>query len=441
MAEQELFRARSVTLSSGRRPGLSGLDLTVFRGEILGLCSLPGPGREALCALLAGRRRPERGSVFYRGVPAAGMAGEGLRTVGVGAGSMVPDLSVWENLLVLRPGGQALRTLDARGLCRGLEMLLHEYGIPAAPEAVFGTLPPVMRLALELLRARTLEAEAAFAAAPLPEGTAAETEHLRALMRRLAGEGMTILIADHRGRLLNTLADRIAFFSGGTVVKTARAGAEAAHILAVLHPGEQPTRRIRGGGTAPRAAALLSLPDGRELPLYAGEVAAVHAVEPDSVERIAAGVRGAEAICVRPGFADTVLRPLSPAENLGLGWMERLGLSGVRRRETESVLLRAFSAWYGDEGPAAARSCRGLSRRECAAIALYRLVLRRPGVLLFADVLRELDDSDRTLVLRAADALAADGCAVCFIDLDTGERLEGADRSYSADAEKGDKEK
>ncbi len=408
MAEQELFRARSAVVSSVLRRELDGLDLTVYRGEVLGCAALSSGGREALLALLTGRTAPERGSVFFRGKPASGAPGEGLCAAAVGAGTTVGELTVWENLLVLRPGVPLLRVLNARRMRRRCALLLYEYGLAADPDAVFRALPPVLRFSLELLRARLSGAEVAFALSPLPAGTAAEQDALRALLHRLAGEGLTVVLADHRGGLLNALADRVAFFSGGAVIKVSPAGAETERVLAALSAGEP--RRAPG----PPAAAA---PCAGALPLRAGEVTVLRAASPDEVQRRTAAAEHAGLLCVRPGFAQTVIRALSPADNLGLGWMQRLGALGVRRRETERVLLHAFAAWYGGGFPLDAATCRALTWHECTALALYRLVLRRPAAVVFADVLRELYAPSRALVLRAADTLAAGGAAVCFLEL------------------------
>lgn len=351
---------------------------------------------------------PERGSVFFRGKPASGAPGEGLRVAAVGAGTTVGELTVWENLLVLRPRSAPLRVLNARRMRRRCALLLYEYGLAADPDAAFRALPPIRRFSLELLRARLSGAEIAFALSPLPAGTAAELDALRTLLHRLAGEGLSVVLADHRGGLLNALADRVAFFSGGAVIKVSPAGAEAESVLAALSAGEPRRADPPVADAAPCAGAL---------PLRAGEVTVLRAASPDEVQHFAAAAERAGLLCMRPGFAQTVIRALSPADNLGLGWMQRLGALGVRRRETERVLLRAFAVWYGDGFPLDAATCRALTWHECTALALYRLVLRRPAAVAFAGVLRELDAPSRTLVLRAADTLAAGGAAVCFLEL------------------------
>ena len=132
---------------------------------------------------------PEWGSVFFRGKPASGAPGEGLRVAAVGAGTTVGELTVWENLLVLRPRSAPLRVLNARRMRRRCALLLYEYGLAADPDAVFRALPPIRRFSLELLRARLSGAEIAFALSPLPAGTAAELDALRTLLHRLAGGG------------------------------------------------------------------------------------------------------------------------------------------------------------------------------------------------------------------------------------------------------------
>jgi general nucleoside transport system ATP-binding protein len=58
-------------LTDDGRPGLSGLDLTVAPGEVLGVAAVSGNGQEYLADLILGLRALTEGQVFVQGLPLA----------------------------------------------------------------------------------------------------------------------------------------------------------------------------------------------------------------------------------------------------------------------------------------------------------------------------------------------------------------------------------
>ena len=97
--------------SGGTLPVLSGIDVTVHNGEILGLLGRSGSGKSTLLRIAAGLIKPSAGNVVYRNAPLAGPA-EGIAVV-FQTFALYPWLTVLENV-ELGLDAAKLRAEDAR---------------------------------------------------------------------------------------------------------------------------------------------------------------------------------------------------------------------------------------------------------------------------------------------------------------------------------------
>lgn len=66
MIEDALLSARSLRFSFGRITALDGVDVDLWPGEVLAIVGESGSGKTTLLNALAGRLRPESGTVSYR---------------------------------------------------------------------------------------------------------------------------------------------------------------------------------------------------------------------------------------------------------------------------------------------------------------------------------------------------------------------------------------
>ncbi|HKA03769.1 MAG TPA: ATP-binding cassette domain-containing protein, partial [Acidimicrobiales bacterium] len=63
MSNLATLTARRITVTHGRRPVLTDVDLTVAPGHRVGVVGPNGVGKSTLLRVLAGAERPERGTV------------------------------------------------------------------------------------------------------------------------------------------------------------------------------------------------------------------------------------------------------------------------------------------------------------------------------------------------------------------------------------------
>jgi simple sugar transport system ATP-binding protein len=149
-ARDPLLVFDSVSLA-GRHRGpsrLEGLNLSVYPGRILGLCALSGNGLAEVEELLAGRIRPSRGKIVYRGGTYPRFRTAPWLEGGIGyvpsdrmrRGSC-PECTLWENFAALDrkgffPGG----IVDGQRARKVAASALAEYGISASPDSLAGEL-------------------------------------------------------------------------------------------------------------------------------------------------------------------------------------------------------------------------------------------------------------------------------------------------------------
>ncbi|WP_067823063.1 ABC transporter ATP-binding protein [Actinomadura kijaniata] len=95
---------RGVRHSYGEAEVLHGIDLTLRGGEAVALLGPSGSGKTTLLAVAGGLLRPTSGEVTVLGTPLTGRRDEAARRVAyvLQAGSLIPYLTVEENLLVRR---------------------------------------------------------------------------------------------------------------------------------------------------------------------------------------------------------------------------------------------------------------------------------------------------------------------------------------------------
>lgn len=68
---QELLRLSDLSVGFGRRPVIAGIDLTILRGDVLGLLCANGSGKSTLIKSITGQLRPQAGTIVIDGIDLA----------------------------------------------------------------------------------------------------------------------------------------------------------------------------------------------------------------------------------------------------------------------------------------------------------------------------------------------------------------------------------
>jgi ABC-type sugar transport system ATPase subunit len=221
-----IFSLRGVAKSYGAVQALRGVDLDVFRGEILAICGDNGAGKSTLIKIMSGAESQSEGVLRLRGheirfgSPHDALA-QGVATIYQEL-ALAPRLSIAANVFMgseLTRGPPPFRILDkrrmaaeAKGYLKRLAVSIDDMRRPV--EGLSGG----QRQAVAIARALRWQAEVIIMDEPTAALGVKETAQVLDLVRRLKHEGRTVILISHSMRDVAALADRVVILKGGRKV-------------------------------------------------------------------------------------------------------------------------------------------------------------------------------------------------------------------------------
>ncbi|MFD1374147.1 ATP-binding cassette domain-containing protein [Actinoplanes sichuanensis] len=211
---------------------LSGIDFAVQPGEVVGLLGDNGAGKSTLLKVMSGAHRPSGGTIAVNGREVSfhspsDSAAAGIQMVYqdlalVDPQDIATNLNIGREILRRGPLGW-LGFVDRKAMRKRSETELERLGVRTAPmtrpvEMLSGGQRQVVALARGAIR---VSGEAG-GVLLLDEPTAAlgyeQTKQVEALIRRMAGQGIAIVLVTHNLPLCNEVADRIVVLNRGSKV-------------------------------------------------------------------------------------------------------------------------------------------------------------------------------------------------------------------------------
>ena len=189
--------------------GIDGLDLAVEPGQIYGLLGPNGAGKSTTLRILLGLMAPSAGTaeVLARrpGDP------ETLRRIGsMGEAAFYPFLSGRDNV---RVAARRCRLPDVRA-----DEVLEAAGLSARARDRVAGYSVGMKQRLGVALAMLKDPELLILDEPSSGLDPVGQIEMQALIRRLAGEGRTILLSSHNMDEVEALCDRVAVIGGGRLL-------------------------------------------------------------------------------------------------------------------------------------------------------------------------------------------------------------------------------
>ncbi|WP_051048656.1 ABC transporter ATP-binding protein [Rhodopseudomonas sp. B29] len=212
-----LFSGSDISLDLGGRTILRDINLSVGRGEVLGIIGPNGAGKTSLFEVLSGRIAPKSGKVRFKEEDVTSLPLHARARLGIGRTYQTPvipdELTVEETFKAARQAFPPYLTkYDA------------EYGAELVNLKVDADMPAVQ---LETLNRRKLLLACLLMRRPsllLMDEPAAglinsEVDEIDFLLRVLSKEmSISIIIVEHRIELLSTIADRVMVMDAGEVI-------------------------------------------------------------------------------------------------------------------------------------------------------------------------------------------------------------------------------
>ncbi len=210
---------RDIRKAFGAVRANDGISLTLRAGAIHGLLGENGAGKSTLLKILSGCFRADSGAVLLDGRPAAIRSPADLLREGIGMLHQdpldFPPLRAVDNFLMGPRGG----FLPARrAAARKLSELGASLGFAIAPDAYVDSLTVGERQQLEILRLLGAGAQVLILDEPTTGISAPQKAKLFEALRRLAGQGKTVVFVSHKLREVEGLCDRVSVLRAGRLV-------------------------------------------------------------------------------------------------------------------------------------------------------------------------------------------------------------------------------
>jgi ABC-type uncharacterized transport system ATPase subunit len=451
------------------------VDLEVAPGEVHALLGENGAGKSTISNVITGLYRPDAGEMRMDGRRVEFHSPRDALEAGIFMVHqhfrLVPAFTTAENVVLgFAPGRARRMRLDRRAIEREVAEVAERYGLGVEPGARAWQLSVGEQQRVEILKALYRDARVLILDEPTAVLTPQESEALFAALRRMTGEGKTVIFVTHKLNEVMAVADRATVLRAGRSLGTVRTAESSPAEMAQLMVGREVRFERRARAGSPDAQVALALEGvGAEgdrgvpalhdvsLTVRAGEVVGVAGVAGNGQRELAEVIAGTRprstgtvtvagralpsgdpraAIAAGLGHVPedrmhTGLAPsLSIAENLALRSYRRAPMARppfLRRRRirdhAEQVIEQSDIRAPGPGTPA-----RLLSGGNAQKVILARELAGSPTALVVAAPTRGLDVGATESVRGVLTTVAREGAGVLLISEDLDELLMLADR-------------
>jgi ribose transport system ATP-binding protein len=452
--------------------GVTVLDDVSFEleaGETHALLGGNGAGKSTLMKILEGVHAPDRGTIEFDGEPVALGSPQAARRHGVAMIfqelSLVPTLTVAQNVYLTREARTRAGLLDDRALERQAGELLAELGVDIDPGTEAGRLGAASMQLVEIAKALSQNARILIMDEPTASLARSEVDALFRIIDRLKDRGIAIVYITHRLEEVMAVADRVTVLRDGRLIGTRPTSELDVEGLIEFIVGssvgqalDHRGRFVDRSGTPLLSLRAVSTPtglDGIDLDLHAGEIVGVAGLMGSGRSELARAVFGIDALSAgaihlrgervrirRPADAiehGIVLVPEdrrrqglvlshSVGRNLTLALLRRLSHGGVLDDAEGAAVAERYVARLGIRARSLDMPVRRLSGGNQQKVVLAKWLATEPDVLILDEPTVGVDVNTRSDIAELVRSLADQGKAVLLISSELAEVLALADR-------------
>jgi branched-chain amino acid transport system ATP-binding protein len=225
-----ILEARKVTRRFGGLVAVREVDLTVGQGQVIGLIGPNGAGKTTFFNCITGMFAPSEGDVLFQGRRINGFPPDRITKLGIARTfqnlRLFANMTARENVLVgrhcrTREGvvssvirGPRFRREERESFQRAAE-LLEFVGLTGKGDELARNLPYGDMRRLEIARALATEPKLVLLDEPTAGMNPQETARAAALVQRIRGQGLSIVVIEHDMKFLMGISDRVTVLDHG----------------------------------------------------------------------------------------------------------------------------------------------------------------------------------------------------------------------------------
>lgn len=209
---------------------VNNVDFSIEKGKINAVIGPNGAGKSTFFNLISGIHKPSSGQVMFKGEDISGLAANHIAELGVARTFQTTNLfekaSVFDNVVV----GNRLRTksnlFDAIFRTKRLKQeeeqakekaleVLEFVGLSQVADQLVANVSQEEKKRVAFVLALATDPEIIFLDEPTAGVNPDETEELSHLIQKMADQGITICLIEHKMKMIMTLADKIMVLNYG----------------------------------------------------------------------------------------------------------------------------------------------------------------------------------------------------------------------------------
>ncbi|MEM2057976.1 MAG: ABC transporter ATP-binding protein [Thermoproteota archaeon] len=336
-------------------------SFTLRRGEVHALLGENGAGKTTLMNILYGIYKADAGEIKVNGRKVDIRSPRDAIKLGIGMVhqqfKLIPVHTVAENVILgLREAGFVL---NSRKINQELSQMISSYGWKISPEAKVWQLSAGEKQQVEILKALYRKAQIIILDEPTSVLTPQETAILFQTLRKMASEGLGIVLITHKLEEVMAVSDRVTVMCGGKTMATKLTKETNIEELVNLMIG-RPLAKVQTKRVLTKNKPLLEVSNlfvlndkGLEavrdvsFKLYEGEILGLAGVSGNGQQELLEAIAGLRKIVSGKVFLNSVdITNRHPSEIIkaGIGYIpaEALRYSAPEMTVAENILLKAY---------------------------------------------------------------------------------------------------
>jgi branched-chain amino acid transport system ATP-binding protein len=207
-----LLEIEKLFKSFGGLKAISGVDMTLQEGEILGVIGPNGSGKTTLFNLISGILAPDRGTIIFDGRNITAKPPHVISQAGIARTFQIvrpfKEMTVLKNVMVGRAYGRRPAP-NMRAIRAEAEELLRRTGLWSKQSTPAEKLRLIDRKRLELNRALATQPRLLLLDEVMAGLNASEMDEAMDLVKEIRDSGVTLIIVEHVMKALLAVSDRV----------------------------------------------------------------------------------------------------------------------------------------------------------------------------------------------------------------------------------------